>query len=304
MKKITILLIIIAIFGSLLFPNINYAKATINEDEFIEAFWKMLEETAKEGNNNNLRDKFSINKDTDTIVIKNEEKTTNIKYDFADGAKFSTKIKVNKGMNANDYMEESSKSLELFTPYLASLYMQNVKIKNACEYLLTFMFEGNDYITNEYPSNSKNPTVSELNANILKSLNDYYQNSKVISKDNGSKGYNTFTMTSEQTNITSDSCEIVTTIEVNLDADFEKINSFENEEKEDLITDGIFGGVEEAIKKNNEIVKSDNSQIKNLPQTGKGIETEDVLKIFVCMCVLMLTILVIKDVNIKRKSKI
>lgn len=333
MKKITITLIILVMLLNVC-GNI-FAVQTITEDDLEKAIidYKQLILDSNDEKNN-----MEIDKENDIIIITNEGRTFNIKYDLSNEPKFSVEEKFEKGMTYDEYKEKFSIFSGLILGYSIIANIKGVDIPDSILYL-SIIYTGelikNDekkqgYIIVEENENSVNIIKdnaviipeSEFGEHVIEYVSEKYKDININDKD----GYDTFEIKITSDKIDENNCTVKATINVNVNGNFEEMkgiteNMFGNKEDNNIgnISGGIIGSGSISISGNmildsnvvskaEEIVKNNNianyiGNSKKLPQTGKSFEIVDILYITIFASVGILVLLIIKNKRYKNINK-
>ena len=284
--------------------SICYSAVPITKEKLQNAFENIL-------NNNESEENFKINKDSNVtfedskIKVVTEGEESIIKYDLSNKPTFTSEIKVMNGMSYEEFEKENEKLTSNVLGYIAVANIQGVKIEDSILYFVT------NYLKNALESENDNKYViiddnpnttvsvegktiikkSEFPNNVMKYVNSLYSKDKMNFNDNDK--YNTFEWTIEKKEITDNSCTLISTIKVNLDGDFSKIEGIYNK-----LVEGIKNGSSSENEVKNYI--QDNSK---LPQTGKNIELVDILYIIIGISTISMLLILIMGYKY-RKGKI
>lgn len=209
-------------------------------------------EVTKENLKESLQKVLELSEDTDAKINEGENSfilyddngnLVEIKYDLSQkNPKFYNESIIRKGMSYDEYETETIEDTTiLFMPYSAVANIQGVDINNAMTYILFQMFfgalesnsenEGTSYYfvnddfeeTEEY-TNAKIIKKSEFGENAIEYIDDVYENEQILKDE-----LNTFTYTTKKENIDENTRKIIAELEINIDADFSKVEEYVNE---------------------------------------------------------------------------
>ena len=234
LKKILITILIL-VFIFIKFSTICLASSTLVTDENLkEALQKFTSSEANEDN-------YNIIVSNNDIILSANNETYTLKYDLSNKPTFSFEIPIEKGMSYDDFRKQTDNRMLPMVGYIAVANIQGVAFEDASAYVLSsymenilngsFRFDSsNSYMIIDDTNTSGGVTIETTNPNaiyasqfgerVMEYVNDVYLESKFISD---SEGINSYTLSVERKNITETSCKLVSTLSVNLDADFSTI---------------------------------------------------------------------------------
>ncbi len=231
-KKVTLLLFIILLCCSSFFSC--YASSVPVTKENLNSTLQQF--VASDENENNYRVEVS---DTTITVIAGTNRYP-VKYDLTKNPTFSYTVPVKTGMSYQDFEDQTSNLILPIIGYVATANIQGVSTDDLLSYLLPLYFQ---YILNatslsdvytivddtvegfQKPATTdpKVIYVSEFGNKVMDIVNAMYKNTNTELL-NDSSTYNTFKLSLKKANVTNTSCDLISTLEVNLDADFSKLN--------------------------------------------------------------------------------
>ena len=156
-------------------------------------------------------------------------------------------IPIEQGMSYDKFMQETSNLTFLpMLGYVAVANIQGVESKDAGAYFLMLILgtvlssptsgensytivddintSDGDTINKGESSTTKTIYTSEFGKRVMEYVNDIYKDKKSI--NDSSDGINSYELTVEKKDVTSTSCKLVSSLSVNLDADFSKLNGY------------------------------------------------------------------------------
>lgn len=237
MKKV--INIIGLMFLMLLFIcNSVYATAIpVTDENLIEAFQKFVKSEVNEGNY-----KISVSNNLITVSVDNENYT--LKYDLTNKPTFLFEIPIEKGMSYYDFKNQIDNLILPMLGYIAVADIQGAKMEDASIYFL-FSYLGNalngldssknsyiiyddlkiisEGVTIEKTDNSKTIYTSEFGDRIIEYVDSLYKEKQNISDE---KEINSFSFSIEKQDTSETSRKLISTLRVNTDADFSKINGY------------------------------------------------------------------------------
>lgn len=220
------------------YTNICYATVVaVTNENLKEALQNFVSSKANKKNYN-----ISVSDNVINLTVDNKNYILN--YDLTDKPTFSSEVLIEKGMSYEEYDAQTSNLSSPMLGYLAVANIQGAEFEDAMSYFSLSYAEGalngshsseNSYIiyddTNmsdgvtiiKDESDSKTIYVSEFGERVMEYVNYMYPTTQTISD---SKDINSYVMTIEKQDVTETSCKLVSTLSVNLDADFSELNGF------------------------------------------------------------------------------
>lgn len=228
------LLFAIFIFVSL-YTNICYAAPVkVTKENLNEAFQKMASLKEKE-------EEFNAKVSDNTIEFKIDNISYILKYDLTGKPTFSIEIPIEKGMSYEEFKERTENLGIPLLGYVAVANVQGIEIQDAITYI-TFSYLGNALksISNKSPyvivelgegvkiedsDKSKTIYTSEFGERVMEYVNETYPETETMSD---SDEINSYEIKIEKKDVTETSCKLVSTLRVNLDANFSKLSEYSN----------------------------------------------------------------------------
>lgn len=187
---------------------------------------------------------YTVTMANNTISISGEGETYNLSYDIS-GEKpiFTYEVPIQKGMSYEEYQKRCEDTLTApMLGYFAIAKIQGVEEKDIAAYFAFsylsgalgngFTTDGNTYVIvddmnlsdgvtiNKDQSSPNTIYTSEFGDRVIEYVNALYKEKQIIQD---TTGINSYVMTIERKDVTETSCKIVSTVSVNLDADYSKI---------------------------------------------------------------------------------
>lgn len=249
-RKITLLILNILLLNSL-FINC-YVTAVVVTRENINA--SLQEFVSSDANENNY--KITISNNIITITI--DGKSYILNYDLTEKPTFSLEIPIEKGMNYANFKEQTDNLILPMIGYIAVANIQGVEYEDASAYfLMSYLGNAlngswsseNSYIIIDDTNMSDGVTIdrdesdtktiyaSEFGERVMEYVNATYKDKQTI-KDS-SDGINSYEWTIERKDITDISCKLISSLSVNLDADFSKLNGYSKQMGESFLNKDI-----------------------------------------------------------------
>lgn len=228
LKKIFISCLLLVVTFSCFYTTICYATPVkVTKDNLNTTFQKFVSSDLNEEN-------YKISVSEDTITVISNEGTYALKYDLTNKPTFTYEISVAEGMSYEEFQKITNDTTIIMLPYIAVANIQGAEIEDIMTYfglcLLEFMSGsfsiGNSQVINE----------EEFKNHVMEYVNSLYKEKKTF-KD--SDGINSFEWTTEQKDVTSTSCKLVSTLKVNVDADFSKLKEYANRVEDSIINKNI-----------------------------------------------------------------
>ncbi len=304
MEKILKNIIVFTIFLIIMFNIVGVCSATniITNENLISAFQKF--ETSEQNEK-----KYKIGLDSNVITI---ETTTgekyNMNYMLSEKITFKLEMQVKDGMSYNDFKRQTNNLILPMIGYLAVANIQGVEYKDAHKYISSYLGEdfngtfskNNAYIvvddSNEQNNIIDNTEVSIINASefgskVMEYVGKVYENKQTI---NDMDKINSFDWSIEKEDLqnSTSSCKLISTLTVNLDADFSKLKNNYNSQNNTQVTNII------SNNNNGTLTQVQNTDVDNttsnnvLPAVGKQI-------IINVICLISLIILIITTIKFK-----
>ena len=219
------LLCILVIFSIISISPISFASVKVTDENLKSALQKIAD-TAK----------AQINVANNKITITSSEGVTStINYDLTNKPTFWCEFEAKQGMNYDEFEEKSSEGLSTMLGYAAVANVEGTEIEDAMTYFGLCLIGGamsngkevkyvvyDDTAGKEVPIVNPGATAikkSEFGNYVMEYVNDLYVPKSTVSD---SEHANTFELSSEKKDATDTSCKVVTTLTVNVDADFSK----------------------------------------------------------------------------------
>ena len=225
LKKALIVFLVFGFIVANLLTTLSFAAAVpVTEEKLNKSLQKI--------NTSGLNDKklkFSVK--NGVITVTSEDSSCEISYDLTDKPIFTYTANINQGMSYADYEKVIDNLLMPAVGYIAVADIQGVSIKDSTSYIamdllfysLTNSNDSGYIIDEEKPGvEVKGENVikaSEFGEHVMEVVNSQYAKKTSHSDDN-----KTYKLTTERKDVTETSCKLVSTLEVNLDADFTKLS--------------------------------------------------------------------------------
>lgn len=233
----------------ILCTNICYATVvTVTDENLKDALQKFSSSEANEEN-------YNITVSNNSIIMSANNETYTLKYDLSNKPTFTFEIPIEKGMSYDDFKKQTDNLMLPMVGYIAVANIQGVAVEDASAYFLfsylgsafngSFSFDSsNSYMIIDdtiegVTIESDNPNaikVSEFGERVMEYVNAVYPETQSISD---TEGINSYTLTVERKDTTETSCKLVSTLSVNLDADFSKIIGYTQQMEDSFMNNGI-----------------------------------------------------------------
>lgn len=303
--KITLLILNILLLNSL-FSNCYATEVSVTKENLNASLQEFVSSDTNENN-------YKITVSDNIITIEVDGKSYTLNYDLTEKPKFTLEIPIEKGMSYKDFKEQTDNLILPMIGYVAVANIQGIEVEDASMYIFMsylgnvlngFWSSENSYIIIDDTNLSEGVTIvrgesdtktifaSEFGERGMEYVNAIYKDKQTIS--DATSGINSYEWIIERKDVTETSCKLVSSLTVNVDADFSKIKGFANTlQKDDEITDNkpseddLTGKQQEqtsSTSKDNTIAKS------ILPKTG----VIDAIYIIMAFSFILLVILGIK----------
>lgn len=236
-KILTSILLIFALVSSNLYMRVYAAQVAVTKENLSESLKKIeSSEWNEEG--------YTITVSDNVITVKSEESTYDLSYDLTGKPTFSIEVSVGNGMTYDKFKEETDKLNLPLLGYLATANIQGVEYEDAILYF-TMYYAGeslnnsgassNQYVIIDDTKSSEGVTinrdendtntiyVSEFGEHVMEYTNSLYKDNFSVAD---TRGINSFVWEYSKKDVTDSSCKIVSTLSVNIDADFSKLDGY------------------------------------------------------------------------------
>ncbi len=281
------------------------ANVQITNENLTSAFQKF--ESSEEN-----QDKYSITLENNQIKVttsNGEVYVMNYNTDVDGKITFILEMPIKDGMSYNDFKRQT-KNLDLpVIGYLAVANIQGIEYKDSKAYFYSYLDnEFNGFLTNNNSyvviddinqSNSvmidNNATIinaSEFSSKVMEYVENIYKDKQTI---NDSDDINSFVWSIEKQDIANSntSCKLVSTLTINLNADFSKLKNYYNLANNSSVQNIPSNTVGSVTSENNNENVDNTTTNSNLPAVGKEIVID-------IICVVSLIILVVAMVIAKK----
>ena len=233
----------VSILSVLLLNTYVYAAVEVTDEKLNKSLQEITE--------------FSENEDVEIIVEDNlikinaEDIEYEIKYDLTEKPTFTIEIPVEKGMTFEEYQFETEKLISTMIGYMAVANIQGVDFEKSVVYFglkylesafnannsnedaITIVDDTREGITIDKNEDPNTYYVSEFPEKVIEYTKRICKNEIVIID---SDEINSFEVVTKLQDETETSCKIVSTLTVNIDADFSKLNDVQMPSSDNNIT--------------------------------------------------------------------
>ena len=237
-KMIIVFIVVFLVIGFSL--NSYAAGVPVTKQNLNESLQKLLKLPEIEGIS-------KIVVEDKNIMITMDGKELILSYDLTGKPTFTYEFQVKEGMSYDVFKEEIEKLSFPLSGYAGVANVQGADIGNALEYAsmivlknelkdlnsnsVSYMIVDDTNLkdgvkTDNSDSNINTIYVSEFGSRVMEYVNDVYKDKDIISDK--TEGIDSFEMIIEKKETTPTSCKLSSTVTVNTDADFSKINEYEN----------------------------------------------------------------------------
>lgn len=248
-KKIVLLIISILLFN--IFFISCYATAVDVTKENLD---KTLQEFLSSIKDSGETDFEAIDVSDDIITIKYAGDSYTINYDLTEKPKFTIEVPIKQGMSYEDFKKQMANAFLPMSGYMAIANIQGVDFEVAEEYfvmsVLSKVLGGSSNGEDSYvivddtnvtvdksKGDSKTIYVSEFGEKVMEYVNDMFKDKQTITDVESS--INSFELTIEKEDINETSCKLVSSLSVNIDADFSKIKEYVDQFAESFLNRDI-----------------------------------------------------------------
>lgn len=242
MKKIKQFIILYVIFIFILMNFYSNVYAT-SEKITYEKLKSSFDELVKLGNNS---EDYKITVENNQIKIIYNQKNYIVTYDLTNKPTFTYETKLYQGMSYKEFKEKTENTSFSIMGYLAVAKIKGIDYDDSATYIAKnivsssfsnatksnyskyiFIVDDTDKTKNNIIDQNANTSnviyESEFGNHVMEYVNSMYSEKRSF---NDSDEFNTFEMTMEIKDVQQTSCKLVTTLTINPDADFSKINGY------------------------------------------------------------------------------
>lgn len=279
--KQVFLICLLVVFISINISPISFASVKVTDENLKSSLAKIADKA-----------KASIDLANNKITITSTDgSTTAMNYDLTNKPTFWCEFEAKQGMSYDEFEEKSTEGLSTMLAYAAVADIEGADIEDAMTYFTLCMFAGAldgkeaTYVVYDDTAGEQAPTTtsakaikkSEFGNYVMEYVNSLYEAKSTFSD---SEQISSFELSSEKKDTTDTSCKIVTTLTVNIDADFTKIKEYisnnksntsngENNSEENIQNSGIFNSSQNSGNANVNKTSNTNSLPKTeLPKAG------------------------------------
>ena len=236
-KKFFIKCLCIFFICIFLYTTMSYATWVTVTDENLEQALEKFETSDSDTGN------YEITVSNNIINITADNVTYELNYDLTDAPTFWVETStIEQGMTYEDFQAETEKLVLPMIGYIAVANVQGIEIEDGMLYfMMSYLGNalnnpsgGDSYvIVNDMdsevdiiPDGANVIYASEFGDRVMEYVNSLYENGNSISDSNQ---FDTYTMTVEKEDSTETSCKLVSTLTVNMDADFSQLAGYSDQ---------------------------------------------------------------------------
>ena len=236
-KKFFIKCLCIFFICIFLYTTMSYATWVTVTDENLEQALEKFETSDSDTGN------YEITVSNNIINITADNVTYELNYDLTDAPTFWVETStIEQGMTYEDFQAETEKLVLPMIGYIAVANVQGIEIEDGMLYfMMSYLGNalnnpsgGDSYvIVNDMdsevdiiPDGANVIYASEFGDRVMEYVNSLYENGNSISDSNQ---FDTYTMTVEKEDSTETSCKLVSTLTVNMDADFSQLEGYSDQ---------------------------------------------------------------------------
>lgn len=234
------IIFLLSIFMIMSISSMTYAVSVKVTDENLKSALQKFVSSSDNDKN------YKITVENNQIKITSDDGNYTLNYDLTNKPTFTYETEVKQGMSYKDFQEKTGGSSSTMLGYVAVANIQGVEYEDSVAYfamcLLASAFSSmsssntnNSYIIyddtelsegvtiEKDPNDTKTIYASEFGNHVMEYVNSMYAEKQSF-KD--TDGLNTFEMATERKDVTSTSCKLVTTLTVDIDADFSQMKGY------------------------------------------------------------------------------
>ncbi len=251
-SKITVVILIIFLLNTLFF-SCYATPVTVTKENLSESLQEL-------GSSDSIDKNYKVNVSDEVITMTTTDgESYTLNYDLTDKPTFSIESLIQQGMSYADFKEQTDNllSLPLFG-YMAVANIQGVEFEDVFIYLVLSSLESgiNDSKSNDNPyiivddtdlsdevttvtseSDQEIIYASEFGERVMEYVNATYKDKQTTT--DATNGINSYEWTIEKNDVTENSCKLVSSVTVNVDADFSKIEGYANQVEEAFLNKNI-----------------------------------------------------------------
>lgn len=249
-RKVILLILSILLINS--FFNNCYAAAVAVTKENLSASLK--EFVSSDANQSN----YKITVSDDEITIEADGVNYTLNYSLTGKPKFTYEVSIEKGMSYKDFKEKTSNFMLPIIGYIGVANIEGANFEDASTYISMSTLEnwvtnswiiGNAYVIIDDTNMSDGVTIdkserdsktiyaSEFGEKVMDYVNATYSDKKIMTDE--TSGINSYEWITEKKDVTETSCKLVSTLTVNVDADFSGLKAHVNKIEESLLKKDI-----------------------------------------------------------------
>jgi len=224
---ILVVVIIAAVVGYFAYSASLYK---VKEADLNAALGKFVASEANE-------DEYKVSAQKNVMTVTTEYGDFNVNYDLKGNPTFTYEFDVQKGMSYEDYTKYNENLTLPMLGYIAVANVQGTDVEDASAYFAMSFFEGmmnnasfdNIFVVMDEDADAYGETsdeiilASEFGDKVIDYVKKVHPENLTI---NDSNEYNTYSLVMERKDISDTSCKLVSTLTVNLEGDFSKINGY------------------------------------------------------------------------------
>lgn len=251
-RKITVAILIIFLLNTLFF-SCYATPVTVTKENLSESLQEL-------GSSDSIDKNYKVNVSDEVITITTTDgESYTLNYDLTDKPTFSIESLIQQGMSYADFKEQTDNLLSLpLLGYIAVANIQGAEFEDVFMYLVLSSLESsiNDSKSNDNPyiivddtdlsdevttvtseSDQEIIYASEFGERVMEYVNATYKDKQTTT--DATNGINSYEWTIEKNDVTEDSCKLVSSVTVNVDADFSKIEGYANQVEEAFLNKNI-----------------------------------------------------------------
>lgn len=233
-KFLSLFLVLSLIFCNLCMTSVFASSVSITDKTLESAFQKLV---SSESNDKN----YKVKVEDKNIYVSSDDGDYTIAYDLTNNPMFSYTLDVEKGMDYNTFKQGTDNLSSLMIAYMAIANLHGIDFEDSGLYfsmcILTAAFSqiSSENIKNSYTIVPDGTSVtgdlivikeSEFGNRVMEYVNAVYEEKTSIKDTEG--GINSFEWTTERKDVTSNSCKLVSTLKINLEADFSQLKGYKD----------------------------------------------------------------------------
>ena len=307
MKNTLKILIVFTIFSVLILNHYTVCSANteITNENLNSAFHKF--ESSEEN-----KEKYKIKTENNKIQITTlSGEVYVVNYTISDKATFTLEMPIKDGMSYNDFKRQTKNLILPSIGYYGVANVYGIEYKDLVAYFNSYLdneFEGflsrnnsyvvfddinsgNNAVINDNDNNVTIINASEFSSRVMEYVNNIYSDKQTL---DDSDDVNSFVWSIEKQDIENSNCKLISTITINLNAEFSKIKNYYNlvnNTPVQNVTSNVLGTITPENTDNGDV--DNTTTTGSIPAVGKQIVID-------VICIISIVILIVAMIRAEK----